>query len=61
MCQWWQWVILVYSGVYDREIHIQFVLRLQPEVNPQQKGWEVLEQHKNNQQENNSALSFHNI
>lgn len=32
MCQWWQWVILVYSGVSDRQIHIQFVLSLQPEA-----------------------------
>lgn len=53
MCQWWQWVISVYSGVSDREIHIQFVLSLQPEVNPQHKKQEVLEQHENNHQENN--------
>lgn len=61
MCQWWQWVILVYSGVSDRQIHIQFVLSLQPEANLQDNEREVLEQHENNQQENNRALSFHNI
>lgn len=61
MCQWWQLVIEVYSGVFDKEIHIQFVLGLQPGVNLQNNEQEVLEQHENNQQENNRALSFHNI